>query len=908
MGVVYLARDSRLARAVAIKSLPEHLACDPDRLARFEREARTLAQLSHANVGGIFGVEEHEGARYLILEYVEGRSLAQMLDRGPLPVDEAIELAIQIAAGVEAAHEAGVVHRDLKPANVMVTPEGRATVLDFGLARVDESGSTSGTMSESPTLTSPVQSPSVSGVILGTAAYMSPEQARGRRVDKRTDIWSFGVMMYEMLTGSSPFVGETISDSIGAVLHKDPDLSRLPKATPAHVRRVLARCLERDKDRRYRDIGDARFDLEGGDAGADGRATTARGSRAPFWGAIGVLAIALAGLAGVAFMRPAPASPRPVRLSIEAPDGARIVFSGDLAGPPVVSPDGSSVAFCAAQSGEPRRLWLRTLDDPRPRELPGTQGALFPFWKPDGSQIGFFTVDTLHRFDVASETVQKICTVNQSRGGSWTDDGRIIFSRNFRGSLFIIDENGGEPAPLTQLDEALHTSHRWPFHISGTDRFLFAGVSAQPGGEVNNAIYMGTLGTGEQPERVTRSDFGAAYARGHLLHVRDNVLLASPLRLGGDMSLGTPTVIARDIQPDLSTWHPQFSASAGGVLVYNRRTNADARASSPSGYAWAVEGDRVTLFDYAGRALTTYAPDTAIRGMSVSPDGATLAMDIVSEDGYPDIWLYPTAWIPEQGSEEANRLQAQRFVTEPRRFTFLEGPEVEPVWSPTSDEIAFRWDGDGTRPLGIYRKRVGGGTEILVRDNEGERDYPVDWTRDGAYLITVSGTLLASENNDIWAISFEDGSRIPLVVGPSADTEPQVSPDGRWLAYMHSEGGRNDIYVIPFAPAWPEAQRDRRWLISENGGRQARWSREGDRLFYITDASVLVALDVDPTGETFQFSAPRALFQSPWDVGRDFEPSPNNDKGVPSFFFVDSAEKWDAPIATVLNWPSLLRE
>ena len=336
MGVVYLGCDTRLDRQVAIKALPEHLAQDPDRLARFEREARTLAQLTHPNVAGIYGVEEHEGARYLVLEYVEGETLAARLDRGALPVDEALEIAVQIAAGVEAAHEAGVIHRDLKPGNVIVTAEGKAKVLDFGLARTEEASSSSTQMSpNSPTLTSPAvqHSPTMPGVILGTAAYMSPEQARGRTVDKRTDIWSFGVILYEMLTGVCPFIGETVSDSIGAVLHKGVELDRLPSTTPAMVRHVLKRCLERDKATRYRDIGDVRIELEHGDStgsAAEPSAAPIRQGAALVWGLCAVLAAVAAWSAWFSQQE----VPRPViRSTIAPPEDAILVATGDLAGP-----------------------------------------------------------------------------------------------------------------------------------------------------------------------------------------------------------------------------------------------------------------------------------------------------------------------------------------------------------------------------------------------------------------------------------------------------------------------------------------------------------------------------------------------------------------------------------------------
>ncbi|MEL7473307.1 MAG: protein kinase, partial [Planctomycetota bacterium] len=531
MGVVYLARDARLDRAVAIKALPEHLASDPARLERFEREAKTLAGLSHPNVAGIHGVEEQDGARYLVLEFVDGETLADALDRGPLSVDDAIDYAVQIAAGVEAAHEAGVIHRDLKPANIKLTPDGVAKVLDFGLARVEESASSTGL--DSPTMTTPPpqHSPTIEGAILGTAAYMSPEQARGRRVDRRTDIWSFGVVLYEMLVGASPFHGETAGDSIGAVLHKQFDLDQLPPSTPSNVRRVLERCLERDKNERYRDIGDVRIELTRAEpAAARAEPQPARRGRA-WWalGCAGVLVAALAAMSQWVLGREgSEGGASVVRLAITPPPDASLRLSGDLGGPAVVSRDGARVAFVATREGESRRVWLRDLDATEAVELPGTDQALFPFWSPDNRHIGFITPGALMKHDTVSGATTRICESGQGRGGAWTDDGRIIFAPYFRGGLVVVDADGGEPEPLTTLDDDLHTSHRWPTMIPGADRFLYLAVSARPNEQGNNGVYLASLSDPGNPKRVMPSDYGAVYADGHLVFVRDGALLARP--------------------------------------------------------------------------------------------------------------------------------------------------------------------------------------------------------------------------------------------------------------------------------------------------------------------------------------------------------------------------------------------
>jgi eukaryotic-like serine/threonine-protein kinase len=916
MGVVYLARDARLERDVAIKALPEELAQDPVRLERFEREARTMASLNHPNLAGIHGIEEQDGAKYLVLEFVEGETLADRLDRGPLPVDEAIELAVQIAAGIEAAHEAGVIHRDLKPANIIVTPDGQAKVLDFGLARTDEGDQSSTGGLDSPTMTLPQHSPTIAGAILGTAAYMSPEQARGRRVDKRSDIWAFGVVLYEMLVGASPFQGETATDSIGAVLHKEVDLSRLPTETPANVRRVLGRCLVRDKTLRYRDIGDVRLELLRCEDGAL-QDSPPRRSRGPMVVAA-VLAVACVGLViavlSIMGQRSVGAGMPLVRLSIEPPAGAKFRLSGDLSGPAAISRDGKRVVFAASPAESSRRLWVRDLSDAQSRELKGIENARFPFWSPDGRYVGYFTATELRTYDTVSDTVVTVCKSAQGRGGSWTDDGRIIFAPRFRGGLVIVDADGGEPVPLTTLDEELHTSHRWPFVIPGTTRYLFIAVSNRAGEGVNDAIYLGDLASDRPPQKLQPSGFSGAFAAGNLLFVRDGALLARPLDPATGVLTGQTSLIARDIDPDQSTWNAQFSVSDTGVLVYaamSEQADGQPRPEQDT-HAWDLEGDRITAFDYEGHETTAYAVDTPIRFIDLSPDGTMIAYETIGNDGFIDIWLHPTAYASDLDADsvDPDRIKAAVIDPRPQRFTSLPGAEVIPTWSPDGTEIAFRWDGDATHPRGIYRKRIGEGTETLVRDNQGAGDYPVDWTPDGKYLIVVSGSVITSEVNDIWALPVDGGEMIPLVTDPGGDYYPKVSPDGRWLVYLRSgaDGGSWDVTVIPFAPAWPEPLRDRRWIVSQGVSYVPRWSPEGDELFFIDEDGRLMSVDVQSTGDSIAFSAPRMLFQTSWDIGQTYDVFPEGVGRDNHFAFVNSTSENEKRIHVVLNWKALLTQ
>ena len=487
MGEVYRARDPRLGRDVAIKALPADVSHDAERLARFEREARLLASLSHPNIAGIHGLEDVEGQRYLVLEYVDGETLARSLGRGPLPLDEALGVCREIAAGVEAAHEGGIVHRDLKPGNVMLTPAGGVKVLDFGLAKggaAAKEGSDPA-LSTSPTMT---HAATQAGVVLGTAAYMSPEQARGRAVDRRTDIWSFGCVLYECLAGRPVFEGETVSDLVARILEREPDWAVLPVGVPARVRELLRRCLVKDPKQRLRDIGDARIELEQVMARSSSGAIAVQAEdiaggpaarRIPWWAAaIGVITLTVLAvlLVGRVTERAGPRIAR--RFEVSPPPGMNLVTD------PVecaISPDGRLLAFAPADSSGMPRLWVRPIDSFAPRELPGTAGATQPFWSPDGRFIGFFAEGKLKKVPAAGGDVEILCDVRASRGGTWNRDGVILFAPTSNGPIFRVSANGGDPTPVTQLDSALkETAHRFPRFLPDGRHFTFSALTGQP--------------------------------------------------------------------------------------------------------------------------------------------------------------------------------------------------------------------------------------------------------------------------------------------------------------------------------------------------------------------------------------------------------------------------------------------
>jgi serine/threonine protein kinase/Tol biopolymer transport system component len=918
MGAVYLGYDPRLDRRVAIKALPEHLAQDPDRLARFEREARTLAQLNHPNVAGIHGVEEHAGARYLVLEFVDGETLADRLDRGPLPVDEAMEIATQIAAGVEAAHEAGVIHRDLKPGNIIVTPDGKAKVLDFGLARVDETVSASDS-SMSPTLTSPAQgSPTMPGVILGTAAYMSPEQARGRRADKRSDIWSFGVILYEMLTGASPFHGETVSDSIGAILHKDIDLDRLPHTTPRGVRQVIERCLVRDRNERWRDIGDARIEIDRArrsPISTDAVPVPTRRISLALVAAIAVCFAAAGLLAGVALTRTDPAPNPVVRAVIEPAPETTIVSAGDLAGPAVISPDGSRVAYVARTTGGGRNIWVRQLDSDDPQMLRSTVGASHPFWSRDSRSLGFFADGKLKRVDLDTRSVRPLCDAPAGRGGAWLDDGTIVFSPRFESGLARVDATGGEPTPLTTVDPRRHTSHRWPKPLPG-GRFLYLAVNHEPGRFDEAALYLASVSDGA-PIEVMRSLFSGEVIGDTLLAVRDGVLSAFRFDLNSGSIAPEPVPIVTQVVSDLSTWYGAFSASDNGVLVYHRLPPDQSEPDDA-----ATSADQLLYYSRDGRLAATVTDGVAHAGVSVSPDSKTVAVSIGSSSAGQDydIWLHP---VPRgDASLDANYRTRDRL-------TFMPGAEVAPVWSPDGAEIAFGRI-FGPPPLGIYRKRVGGGLEQLlleahVNDDDapsapGARtlpgeDYevwPLDWTDDGRFIIFAKGSWVGDAASiDVWALPVDGGEPFPVLDSSENEAFATVSPNGRWIAYSLSRQlASPHVYVEPFRPGWAGVEAEQppdgvRWRVSLAGGWAPRWSEDGTELFYVSGRT-LIAVPVETEGTTFHHDTGTPIFQVELQGRLEFDVV--SERTLSDHFLVVGAPRTsEGTVNLLLNWPALMQ-
>jgi eukaryotic-like serine/threonine-protein kinase len=799
MGEVYRARDSRLNREVALKFLNEISSAEPERIARFAREAQVLASLNHPHIAAIYGIEEANGVRCLVLELVEGETLAQRLSRGPLPLAEALQYARQIASALEAAHERGVVHRDLKPGNVSVTPEGAVKVLDFGLAKALEPDEVRVTdLSRSPTLTTPATR---LGVILGTAAYMSPEQARGREVDKRADIWAFGCVLYEMLTGRQAFSGETVSDIMASVLKTEADLQALPAETPASVRRLLARCLQRDVQLRLRDIGEARILLDDILAGRDepppAAVLPARTAGLPPAGllAVAIAAIALAAVLGWWLRSPVPGGVplRKVEIAIESMD-VRRAFS--------ISPDGKRIVYTSEN-----RLWVRELDQLEAHELRGTDGANYPFWSPDSAFIGYYLERRMWKVPARGGAPVLISQVGDFGGGAgstWTAGDEIVFSRGNTG-LFMAPASGGDARPYLDLGEGEQDFHE-PSALPDGRGLVY--VLHRDGGSPDTlALY-----DGKQKKELVRVDGGSIWSpsyshTGHIIYQRAGLnpgIWALPFSLSSLEATGPPfLVLANANRP---------SVSRDGTLVCAR--GAD-------GGLQLVEVDR------SGNVMEELGtPQEFVGQPAYSPDGRRLAAAMNDGDS-TNVWTYDL----DRGTRT--------------RLTFSATNEVLPAWSPDGQWIVHvRLDG----PSLVLRRSDGTGQEEVL----GTGTMP-SFSPDGKFIVySQSGK---ETRGDIWYLPLAGERKPVLLVASQANEEmPVISPDGTYLAYVSDESGRPEVYLTRFPSG------EGKWQASVDGGLYPAWNRKGNRMYFRDASRSVIELDVNTSGPALVLGRPRPLF------------------------------------------------
>ena len=860
MGEVYRARDTRLNRDVAIKALPAPFASDPERVARFEREAQLLAALNHPHIAAIYGIEEQEGSRFLVLELVEGESLAARLASGPVPQNDALEIAREIADALEAAHEKGIIHRDLKPANVMLTAGGRVKVLDFGLAKAlgSEGASATADAMNSPTLTA--AAPTEAGLILGTAAYMSPEQAKGRPADKRSDVWAFGCVLFELLTGQRAFTGEDVSETLAAVLRADPDWHALPKTLPPTVRALLEGALVKQRSQRLADISTARFLLSApaiaalGSRTSVGRPALQRGSMRLGLAAVAILVVAAAATAMWALLRATPAgSPPLTRLTFTLPAGDQI---GTLSLPSLaLSPDGTQIVYSGVHQGK-QQLFVRALENAEPVPLAGTEGGSMPFFSPDGAWVAFFALGQLKKVSVAGSGLQALCPAGSPRGGSWGSDGTIYFAPSNISGLWAVSDAGGAPREVTHLDVAnSEVSHRWPQVLPGGTAILFS-IWTGPGWD-EHQIAVQSLASGARRVLVHGGSSGVYVSAGYLVYARTDALFALPMDLRRlEVGSAAPVALTEQVR-DESDEGAHFAVSDTGALIFL------------AGGAIRLERTLVWV-DRAGHAAPLPVPPRHYSEVALSPDDRQVALQI--EDGTHGIWIYDVA----------------RTTLTP--FVVANGSSQAPLWTPDGTRIVYRGTRNGFRNL--FSKAVDGTrAEERLTTKAGTSQTPGSWSADGQTLAYTE----TSGAGDIWSLRQGEPPQ-PLVATPDAEGDPRLSPDSRWLAYHSSASGSSEVYVQPFPGPGP------RQTISVGGGWAPVWSPTGRELFYL-DRDAMMAVDITTT-PAFKAGTPHRLFQGA------YKPSTTGLSGYAvsrdgqRFLRIQSVQPEQPPteIRVVLNW------
>jgi Tol biopolymer transport system component len=827
MGEVYKARDTRLERAVAVKVLPSHTSASTEVRQRFEREAKTISQLSHPHICALHDVGSQDGVEYLVMELLEGETLSERLAKGPLPLEQTLRYGQEIADALDKAHRQGIVHRDLKPANVMLTKSG-VKLLDFGLAKAMAPAAPQSSLTALPTQQNLTQE----GTILGTFQYMAPEQLEGREADARTDIFAFGCVLYEMATGKKAFSAASQASLITAIMSADPPSisSVLPMSPPA-LDRVVKKCLAKDPEDRWQSAADLGSELrwiaEGSSAGVASPISAAAGRRRklqPSWIVAAALAVLAAALA-VALNGRRPASALPlIRTSILPPENAALIATGINAGPVELSPDGSHLVFVARQGEGPNQLWVRSLAESGAHSLSGTEGAVRPFWSPDGRSVGFFADAALKKVDVSGGPVFKLAESSESRGGSWSRDGVIIFTPDARGPVYRVPAGGGTPSAATAYGEK-DTTHRYPWFLPDGRHFLYLVRHGGAGAGENPEIRVGALDSKES-RVVVHAASNAVYASGFLLYILERALVAQRFDLGKLAVAGDPAVVVPDVLTDERFSRGVFSASENGLLAYQTGTSTTA-----SVLRW---------FDRSGRALGDVGePAEYFNGsnVAISPDGKRATASIVDlRTGIADIWMIDLA----TGTRS--------------RFTAGTKDKFWSTWSPDGRFLTYASDHPGGGAgYDVVVRPTDGNSEKVIAADAAENQVPTGFSPDGRFVVFSRRRRL---RDDIWVVPA-DGSAAPRQISSTpGESMGVVSPNGRYLAYVTDQSGRSEIFVATFPdPAG-------RWQVSQTGGREPRWSRDGRELFFFGPDNRLMAADVKSDTASFEIGAIRPLFQS----------------------------------------------
>jgi eukaryotic-like serine/threonine-protein kinase len=924
MGEVYRARDSKLGREVALKVLPAAFASDAERMSRFRREAQVLASLNHPNIAAVYGMEDGSlpddkspavhldptsSSRApvvsgtppaLIMELVEGPTLAERLRLRRLELEDSLPIARQIAEALEAAHDRGIIHRDLKPANVKIRPDGVVKILDFGLAKAIAGDPASSDLQNSPTIT---QMTTMAGTILGTAAYMSPEQAKGKPLDRRTDVWSFGCVLFEMLSGKPAFSGETSTDILADVVRGEPRWQELPTNTPPRLAELLRRCLQKDTRQRLQAIGEARIAIEqtlaeitvvanssvetmaAAAASASGVpvssvtipasgisappaaiAPAATNTRSAFPLILAALFAGLAAWLGYDHLSRAKNSPLAIVTQILPPDGQSFALSGNEAGPPVLSPDGRFLAFASTDSQGVRRLWVRSLSDVKPQLMANTEGVTEPFWSPDGATLGYFDDRRMLRLNVAGGAPLTIVDqIINSRGGAWSPDGKILYAPNPSLGLFSISDGGGSSQQVTPDDPNLHLpGRRWPQFLPDGKHFLcFArsDVVSQSG------VFVGSL-DGSPLKLVFHSDSDAVYAPpGYLLFVQQGVLMAQKFDTKSFTLSGQALPLATHVEVNSIIYRAIVTASDTGLLVY----------ATGEGGSGSME---LRWMDRTGKILGRIGDPAEYTDPRVSNDGQKVAVSIDSGEGGNNLWVLDT----QHGTRS--------------RITFGAGTNGAAEWSPDDKTLIFSSNRGGAYQ--IYEQPADGSGEPRRLTNSPNNEFSASWSRDGRYIAYVEVSPQSHTFPEIRLYpNFGDRKSSSLVHANYDVRTPVISPDSKWLAYSSNETGHSEIYVVPLAGGVGK------WQISADGGTEPKWSPSGDEIFFISPDNRVMSAEIRKTENSVAATRINALFPISWSSNSVsvYDVAPDGSK----FLVLSVGEQRRAePLTIVSNWQALL--
>jgi eukaryotic-like serine/threonine-protein kinase len=886
MGEVYRARDTRLDRIVAIKVVSEHLAHERESHERFVREARAISVLNHPHICTLHDVGQQDGLDYLVMEFVEGESLSARLCRGALPIDEVLRCGIEISDALAKAHRQGIVHRDLKPANIMLTKSG-VKLLDFGLAKaMPNTGDRDAALTAMATSSRPLTG---QGRMVGTLHYMAPEQLEGKDADMRSDIFAFGAVLYEMVTAKKAFDAKSAASVIAAILeHDPPSMNALQPMAPPALERVVKTCLAKDPDDRWQTAHDVQLELKwiregGSQAGVPATVVVRRKKRERLAWAIGLVSAVVVLALVTAYVRLVSIRPPVLISSILPPAGARFAFIGSRSGVPQISPDGRMLLFVATDAEGTNMLWLRSLDSSAGRPLAGTEAAELPFWSADSRSIAFFAGGKLKTIQVAGGAVVPLYDVSQVAGGSWNQQGVILFETALDSGLYQIPASGGAPRLVLRFDKSKFNAYAWPNFLPDGKHFTYTAF----GNEGDTGIYFASM-DGHENKLVTRATGNTGFASGFLFYSRPNGSSADLVAQTFDPSSGRveeePRVVVQGIEYQQGPDQAAFAVS-DRLLIYQL---------SPTGTATTHS---VVWLDRSGKKLSVVAPGQDSFDLRLSPDGKRLAYSKGGPNS--DIWIQ----------------ELKRDV--PMRVTFDTSVDKgAPTWSPDGNEILFDIALGGKTPPGIYRKSSSstGAERLLAKPEQADLMlWPTDWSRDGRFILAVQGEIVSRNRGEIWVLpTSPDGRPRIFIRAPGAAYDGQFSPNGHWVAYVSRESGREEVYVVPFdgnqvlnTEPLHEVTIARKWQVSAKGGAFPRWRRDGQELFYVGAGNEFMATKIQAQGNVFSVGEAKSLFResladaaSPYDVSSDGQ-----------HFVVNSfGETLTLPLTLVENWKEFLKK